>query len=50
MIQSDSEGEDVVVEATKDTKHVSSLGGSVTAIFEPGAGMALSGLSVVSSH
>jgi hypothetical protein len=50
MIQSDSEGEGLLVEATTDTKHVSSLGGRVTAICEPGAGTLLSGLSVVISH
>jgi Adenosine deaminase len=50
MIQSDSEGESLALEATNETRHVSWPGGTVAAIPEPGAGMGLSGLSVMISH
>jgi len=50
MIQSDSEEEDVGLEATNETRHVSWPGGTVEAIRAPGAGRGLSGASVVVSH
>jgi hypothetical protein len=50
MTQSDREGEDVVLEATNETTHVSWPGGTVAAMRAPGAGMGLSGLSDVTSH
>jgi hypothetical protein len=50
MIQSESEGEDVALEATKDTRQLSWPGGTVAAMRDPGDGVALSGLSVVVSH
>ena len=50
MIQSDSDGERLVVEATKDTRHVCSPAGTVAATYEPGAGLATSGVSLVICH
>src|SRR5271166_6829591 len=50
MIQSDSEGEGLVVPATKETRQICWLGGAVEAINAPGAGLAASGASVAISH
>jgi hypothetical protein len=50
MIQSESEGEDVALEATKDTRQVSWPGGTVEAMRDPGDGVTRSGLSAVVSH